>query len=84
VTEVVPEGSALDRALELAAGLAELPALALSLAKQAIDAMAESSRDAGLLIERVAYAALAQTPDAQGAVDEFLSGQGSSDGGSSA
>ena len=84
VTEVVPEGSALDRALELAGGLAELPALALSLAKQAIDAMAESSRDAGLLIERVAYAALAQTPDAQGAVDEFLSGQGSSDGGSSA
>ena len=75
VTEVVAEGAALDRAVELAAGLAELPALALSLAKEAIDAMAESSRDAGLLIERVAYAALAQTPDAQGAVDAFVSGQ---------
>ena len=84
VTEVVAEGSALDRAVELATGLAELPALALSLAKEAIDAMAESSRDAGLLIERVAYAALAQTPDAQGAVDAFVSGQGSSGGGSSA
>ena len=43
--------------------------------------MAESSRDAGLLIERVAYAALAQTPDAQGAVDAFVSGQSSSGGG---
>ena len=81
VTEVVPEGSALERSVELAMGLAELPALALSLAKEAIDAMAESSRDAGLLIERVAYAALAQTPDAQGAADAFVSGQSSSGGG---
>ena len=84
VTEVVPEGSALERAIELARGLAELPALALSVAKEAIDAMAESSRDAGLLIERVAYAALAQTPDAQGAVEQFVTRQGSSTGGSSA
>jgi enoyl-CoA hydratase/carnithine racemase len=81
VTEVVPPGSAVERAVELAVGLAELPALALSLAKQAIDAMAESSREAGLLIERVAYAALAQTPDALGAVEELVSGQGSSGGG---
>jgi len=84
VTETVPAGAALERALELAAGLAELPALALSLAKQAIDAMAESSREAGLLIERVAYAALAQTPDAQAAVEDFLSGHSSSGGGGSA
>ncbi len=81
VSEVVPAGLALDRALELAQGLAELPALALALAKQAIDAMAESSREAGILIERVAYAALAQTPDAQDAVDDFLGDQGSSGGG---
>ena len=78
VTEVVPRGFALERALELAVGLAELPSLALSLAKQAIDAMGEASREAGLLIERVAYAALAQTPHAQDAVDAFVSGQGSS------
>ena len=84
VTEVVPTGSALERALELAEGLAELPASALALAKQAIDAMAESSREAGILIERVAYAALAQTPDAQGAVDDFVGRQGSSEGGGSA
>ncbi len=84
VTEVVPTGSALERALELADGLADLPAAALALAKQAIDAMAESSREAGILIERVAYAALAQTPDAQVAVDDFVGRQGSSEGGRSA
>jgi enoyl-CoA hydratase/carnithine racemase len=65
VTEVVPEGAALDRALELAAGLAELPALAASITKQAIDAVAESPREAGLLIERLAYGLLAQTTDAR-------------------
>jgi enoyl-CoA hydratase/carnithine racemase len=65
VTEVVPAGEALDRALELAAGLAELPALAASLTKQAIDAVAESPREVGLLIERLAYGLLAQTDDAK-------------------
>jgi enoyl-CoA hydratase/carnithine racemase len=84
VTEVVAVGAALDRALELAAVLAGLPQLAVALAKQAIDAMAESSREAGVLIERIAYAALAQTPDAQCAVEAFVSGQGSSGGGGSA
>jgi enoyl-CoA hydratase/carnithine racemase len=82
-TELVPEGAAVERALELADGLAALPPLAVSLAKQAIDAMAESSRDAGLLIERVAYAALAQTPEAQSAVEAFVSRQGSRGGGGS-
>ena len=84
VTEVVDEGGALFRALELATHLAVLPPLAVSLAKQAIDAMADSSREAGLLIERVAYAALSQTTEAQGAVEEFLSGQSSRGGGGSA
>ena len=71
VTEVVPRGQALPRALELAERLAALPPLAVSLAKQAIDAMPEASRDAGLLIERVAYAALAQTEDARRAAEAF-------------
>jgi enoyl-CoA hydratase/carnithine racemase len=59
VTEVVAEGKALERALELAAGLAELPALAVAVAKEAAEAAAGSSREAGLLIERLAYAMLA-------------------------
>jgi enoyl-CoA hydratase/carnithine racemase len=65
VTETVPAGAALERALELARTLTALPPLAVSLAKQAIDAMPESSRDAGVLIERLAYGLLAQTTDAQ-------------------
>ena len=42
-------------------GSPALPPLAVSLTKQAIDAAAESPREAGLLIERLAYALLAQT-----------------------
>jgi enoyl-CoA hydratase/carnithine racemase len=65
VTEVVAEGFALRRALELARQLAELPPLAASVAKQAIDAAAESPREAALLLERLAYGMLAQTEDAR-------------------
>lgn len=84
VTELVDGGAALERAHELAAGLAALPALAVAFAKQAIDAMGESSRDAGVLIERLAYAALAQTPEARAALEGFGPAQGSSGGGGSA
>jgi enoyl-CoA hydratase/carnithine racemase len=65
VTEVVPEGKALDRAVELAHRLAALPQTAVSVAKQAIDAAPDSSREAALLIERLAYGLLSQTDDAR-------------------
>lgn len=84
VTEVVSAGDATARALELADHLASLPPLAVTLTKQAIDAMGESSRESGILIERIAYAALAQTPEAQDAVDAYLSRHRSGAGGSSA
>jgi enoyl-CoA hydratase/carnithine racemase len=71
VTEVVPEGGALDRALELAGRIAELPALAVAVAKQAIDCMPEASREAGLALERLAYGLLAQTEDAGEAAAAF-------------
>lgn len=71
VSEVVPAGEALDRALALAHQLAELPRLAASVAKQAIDAVPESSHAVGILIERLAYATLAQTEDAQAASGAF-------------
>jgi enoyl-CoA hydratase/carnithine racemase len=71
VSEVVRAGEALDRALTLARQLAELPQLAASVAKQAIDAVPESSRAVGILIERLAYATLAQTEDAQVASEAF-------------
>jgi enoyl-CoA hydratase/carnithine racemase len=71
VTEVVPEGDALERALELAERLADLPPMALALAKQALDYMPEASRDAGLALERLSYGLLAQTGDAKEAVEAF-------------
>jgi len=71
VTEVVPEGQALPRALELAERIASLPPLAASAAKQAANALAESSREAGILVERLAYAALAQTAEAREAAESF-------------
>jgi enoyl-CoA hydratase/carnithine racemase len=71
VTEVVPAGRALERSLEIGRELAELPPLAVQTAKQAADVMLEASREAGMLIERLAYAALAQTPEAKDAVEEF-------------
>jgi enoyl-CoA hydratase/carnithine racemase len=71
VTEVVPAGTATARAVSLAGDLAALPPLAVEVAKRAIDAAAESSRDAAILIERLAYAALAQTPEHGGATEDF-------------
>jgi enoyl-CoA hydratase/carnithine racemase len=71
VTEVVPEGGALARALVLAERLASLPPLAVSITKQAADLMAESSRDAGVALERIAYGMLAQTDEARGAAEAF-------------
>lgn len=72
VTEVVQEGKALSRALELAHQLAELPTLAVAVAKQAADLMAETSREAGIVLERLAYGMLSQTDEAQAAADAFV------------
>jgi enoyl-CoA hydratase/carnithine racemase len=74
VNEVVGAGSALERALELARQLAELPALAASLTKRAIDVMPEASREAGILIERLAYGMLAQSDEAKARADEWNKG----------
>jgi enoyl-CoA hydratase/carnithine racemase len=74
LNEVVPAGTALDRARELAHRLAELPPLAVSLTKQAIDVMPEASREAGILIERLAYGMLAQSDDAKTKTAEWRSG----------
>jgi enoyl-CoA hydratase/carnithine racemase len=71
VTEIAAEGAGLARALELAERLAALPPLAVSLAKQVIDAMPDASYDAGLALERLAYGMLAQTADAAEAATAF-------------
>lgn len=67
VSELVPAGEALERALALAERLAALPALAVQVNKRLIDAVAEAPRAAALELERLAYGMLAQTPEAEGA-----------------
>ena len=74
VNEVVGTGAVLERSLELARQLAELPALAASLTKRAIDVMPEASREAGILIERLAYGMLAQSGEAKARADEWNKG----------
>ncbi len=71
LTEVVAEGAALERALEVAQALAAQPAAAVAVAKQAIDAAAESSHEGALLVERLAYGLLAQTAAARDAAERF-------------
>jgi len=73
ITELVGEGEALERALAHARRIAELPQLAVRVAKRVTDSMAESSRAAGLELERLAYGLLAQTADADEAVTRRLS-----------
>jgi enoyl-CoA hydratase/carnithine racemase len=75
VNEVVAAGTALERALELAERLDGLPRLAVSVAKRAADLVPESSREAGILIERLAYGMLAQTEEARAAADAFADGR---------
>ena len=73
VTELVASGEALPRALELAAQVAALPPQAVAAAKQAANAIAESGREAGIMLERLAYAALAQTEESKAAGEAFSS-----------
>jgi enoyl-CoA hydratase/carnithine racemase len=72
VTEVI-EGDVVARALEMAEQLAQLPPLAASIAKQACDRLPEAGRDAGLLIERLAYAALANTDESRAKSERWSS-----------
>jgi enoyl-CoA hydratase/carnithine racemase len=70
VTEVAGQGESLTRALELAERLSSLPPLAVSITRQVIDALPETSRSSGLALERIAYGMLAQTSEASGALAE--------------
>jgi enoyl-CoA hydratase/carnithine racemase len=71
VAEVVADTDPVERGLAIARELSALPPLAAEVAKKAIEASGEASRDAAILIERLAYAALAQTPEHAGAAEAF-------------
>lgn len=70
ITEIADDS--LERSIQLAGRLAELPPLAVQVAKQAIDVMAEASRGAGLAVERLAYGLLSQTTDTDRAIAQRL------------
>lgn len=70
VTEVVESG-ALPHAIDGAQRVAALPPLAVRAIKAASDVASDASRGANLLIEQLAYAALAQTADANEAALAF-------------
>jgi enoyl-CoA hydratase/carnithine racemase len=61
LTEVTPRGTHLARAIEIAGELAAQPPLAVEIAKQVIDTATDAPREAALLLERLAYAALNRT-----------------------
>jgi enoyl-CoA hydratase/carnithine racemase len=71
VTEVAAKGAALSRCLELSERIAELPAQAVATIKASADAMGEMPREASTLVERLAYAALAQTEEAREAAERW-------------
>jgi enoyl-CoA hydratase/carnithine racemase len=75
VTEVVDE-EVTSRALAIGEDLASLPPVAVEVTKRAIAAAAESGREAVLLIERLAYAALSQTDAHREATTSFVRGRG--------
>jgi enoyl-CoA hydratase/carnithine racemase len=71
VTELVEDGAALPRALELAQRLAALPRQAVSTTKRVIDLMPDASAEAALSLEALAWGMLAQTEDADEAARAF-------------
>jgi enoyl-CoA hydratase/carnithine racemase len=75
VTEIVDE-DATSRALALGEDLASLPPTAVDVTKRAIAAAAESGREAVLLIEQLAYAALSQTNAHRDATTSFARRRG--------
>jgi enoyl-CoA hydratase/carnithine racemase len=72
VTEVVPDGEALERALELAERLAALPPVAVRVIKRAVGLVTDAPHESAILIERFAYGVLAQTEDADEAAAAFV------------
>lgn len=70
--KVVPDDHVYETALGMAAAYADGPAIALRAAKQAIDTGMDTDIAAGLEVERLAFAGLFATEDAQAGMRSFL------------
>jgi enoyl-CoA hydratase len=72
VNEVVPDGGALDRGVQLASGLAALPAQALAAAKRLVDEGVDMPLAAAVTFERETVSMLFGTDDRAEGVAAFL------------
>ncbi|ORE97930.1 enoyl-CoA hydratase-related protein [Aurantimonas sp. 22II-16-19i] len=72
VSEVVPDGTALDRALELARAIAAMPPIAARKIKETVLAGADQPLDSALLMERQAFQLLFDTADQKEGMRAFL------------
>ena len=72
IAEVVPPELTLDRALELAEGIAAKPPVAVRLAKEAVLKAQEMTLEAGLDYERKTFALLFATEDRREGIQAFL------------
>ncbi len=72
VDRVVDAAAVYDVALEFARAFAQGPRVALAAAKEAIDRGVELPLDAGLAVERSAFATLRDTEDADRGMTHFI------------
>jgi enoyl-CoA hydratase/carnithine racemase len=69
---VVPDDQVYQAALEMAAGYASGPAIAIAAAKRAVDVSLDTDLATGLEFERVSFAGLLGTDDARAGMRSFL------------
>ncbi len=69
---VVPDGEVLDAARELAGSILQQGALAVRLAKQALNASSRAGQDVGLLLEQISQAVLFDSEDKRRRMTDFL------------
>ena len=72
VSEVVPDDTVLDRALELAKHISNLPPLSVRFTKEAIISGADAALDTGLLLERRSMEYLFDTDDQTEGMQAFI------------
>jgi enoyl-CoA hydratase len=72
ISEVTPDGHALERALELAATIATMPPLAVRAIKEMVQFGGDASLEAALLMERKAFQVLYDSQDQTEGMQAFL------------
>ena len=71
-SEVVPDDQVLDRALDIAKGIAALPPISVRFTQEAVIAGADAALDTGLLLERRSLEFLFDTDDQTEGMQAFI------------